>query len=336
MSTLPRAEWPGTYGPFPATPPRARGSARRTTTIDMLRPDGPDGLLHLRGRGRDLRTDDEGRATVVDAASLDATIDYAQARKVLSLRSTPREPALDELVGRRASSGFRKALDDLVPHRRGSVLYLVLDDVPVTSLISGNVLSLAGTRVDALGLNNTPPADVCAGWRAGGVMAMAVAETGRALNVLGPYAPPLADRVDPDSWHELEPLAPGSMRRARRIDVRPDDDRPDALVVDSCFRDLLVEEDSRESVVHEYTVTATFDRARHALTAIEALPRVLPGPECPLAASSATRVLGRSLDDIRAFVRDELTGTTTCTHLNDALRALGDLDALVRIVDGAH
>jgi Protein of unknown function (DUF2889) len=33
--------------------------------------------------------------------------------------------------------------------------------------------------------------------------------------------------------------------------------------------------------------------------------------------------------EIRAHVRDEFRGTSTCTHLNDALRSIGDLHALM-------
>jgi hypothetical protein len=35
------------------------------------------------------------------------------------------------------------------------------------------------------------------------------------------------------------------------------------------------------------------------------------------------------LGDLRAHVAASFTGTSTCTHLNDALRALGDLEALI-------
>ena len=38
-------------------------------------------------------------------------------------------------------------------------------------------------------------------------------------------------------------------------------------------------------------------------------------------------------DDIRELVRRDLTGTRTCTHLNDLLRSLGDVDRLVGFLD---
>jgi hypothetical protein len=36
---------------------------------------------------------------------------------------------------------------------------------------------------------------------------------------------------------------------------------------------------------------------------------------------------------VRQHVRDQFSGTSTCTHLNDALRSLGDLDRLVSLVE---
>ena len=36
-----------------------------------------------------------------------------------------------------------------------------------------------------------------------------------------------------------------------------------------------------------------------------------------------------TLSDMRGRIRGEFVGTTTCTHLNDTLRAIADLDALL-------
>ena len=37
--------------------------------------------------------------------------------------------------------------------------------------------------------------------------------------------------------------------------------------------------------------------------------------------------------ELRSHVRHEFRGVATCTHLNDALRALGDLWSLVDLLD---
>ena len=50
------------------TPARRPGSARRTSSIDMVWPDGYGTPLHLVGRARDLVTTPTGGAVVVDTA----------------------------------------------------------------------------------------------------------------------------------------------------------------------------------------------------------------------------------------------------------------------------
>ncbi len=66
---------------------------------------------------------------------------------------------------------------------------------------------------------------------------------------------------------------------------------------------------------------------------IDANAHVLPGPECVNAAASAARVVGVPLTELRSHVRTDFTGTSTCTHLNDALRGLGDVAPLASLLD---
>jgi hypothetical protein len=40
------------------------------------------------------------------------------------------------------------------------------------------------------------------------------------------------------------------------------------------------------------------------------------------------------LSELRERVRGEFVGTSTCTHLNDTLRAIADLDALLDLRAG--
>jgi hypothetical protein len=62
--------------------------------------------------------------------------------------------------------------------------------------------------------------------------------------------------------------------------------------------------------------------------------QVLPWQECPGAIGSAARVRGMTLSELRGRIRSEFVGTSTCTHLNDTLRAIGDLDALLDLRHG--
>ena len=316
----------GVHEPTEGTPARRPGSIRRTATTDMLRPDGPRGPLILVGRGRDLRTDASGAGSETATAAYRAEIDYLGGHVLRELVTEPRRPGLDGLVGERTASGFRSRIDRADPglHDEHDLLYLLLDDIPVTALISGQAM------VSWLKENTVPPplsrrpffpVDLCAGYVAGGTLITEVERSGRPPFVTGPEAPPLTGD-DPDAWHALPPLPPDSMRRRRRIDVSADGE------VDAFFRDSHVESDGTEYVIHEYTLTARIDTGTGLLASCEARPRVLPWVECPGAVASAGRVAGVPLDGLRRHVRETFTGISTCTHLNDMLRALADVPAL--------
>ncbi len=98
------------------------------------------------------------------------------------------------------------------------------------------------------------------------------------------------------------------------------------------LRDSYAEPDGTESGVHEYSLTATVDRRDLVVLTAEATPRVLPGPDCPAAAASAGWLVGHHVDELRDWVREQATGPATCTHLNDALRTLGDLGRLMSLM----
>jgi hypothetical protein len=234
--------------------------------------------------------------------------------------------AVDALLGGQVASGFRAVVAQHLPdlERRRTALFLLLDDLPVATLISGYAYQLdpeygPKIRVPA------PPRDLCAGW-AGGATMMAAIDAGEPLPLAtGPPAPVLTNG-DEWAWHELPALPPVSMRRCRLLDVW----YAGGLQVDAMFRDSWVGPDGIETVVHEYTTAALLDADNHTFVEIEASPRVLPWPECPAAAASAQRLLGTPADDLRARVRAEFIGTSTCTHLNDMLRSLADVPALAR------
>ena len=118
------------------------------------------------------------------------------------------------------------------------------------------------------------------------------------------------------------------MRRFRRLDLRP------AGEFDAHFRDSHVDGDGDETIVHEYTVEGSIDASTRTVTSVAANVRVLPWQECPGAIGSAARIQGMTLSEIRDRVRGEFVGTSTCTHLNDTLRAIADLDALLDLRAG--
>jgi hypothetical protein len=316
---------------------------RRTISVDILRPHGLDAELVLLGRGRDLLTAADGSTHVLDTAVVEATVDYADAQRVTEISSTPEISGLDQLVGRSASTGFRAAIDAAIADHDviGRPVYQLLDDLPVATLISGYAPQHARAQSGAWsdpaqrapmqktapeGLAMLQQADLCAGWKAGGTIMQGFAENNPPV-VTGPDAPSLDDGDDPLAWHDFPgPIPIHGMRRRRRIDVLPSSDGT-TWEVDAHFRDSYVD-DEGETVVHEYTLLATVDAARETVLAAVATPRVLPWFECPEAAASAGRLAGRTLTSLRAGVRAEFLGATTCTHLNDMLRGLADVGVL--------
>ena len=126
----------------PATSVRARtaGSVRRTSTIDTNWPSGLGGDQVLHCHARDLATDEDGHAHVLDEVSFTLGVDAAT-RRIETV--TGREPDVAEAVaGLTLGSGFRHALreraPDLVASR--SAAHLLLDDLPGAQLVSGYAL----------------------------------------------------------------------------------------------------------------------------------------------------------------------------------------------------
>jgi hypothetical protein len=316
----------GPRAPIALLPPRRPGSVRRTTTIDILRPDGLAGPLQLRGVGRDVRTRVGGALDRLAEARLDIEIDFLGGRVVRAIRSDPDDPGIAGLVGVRASSGFRRAATAAAPQHAvaGDLLHQLLDDVPGTSLISGYAVTALG-RHETLGAAQLNlRADICAGFQSGGAMLQILDRQGWVPMTVGPTVTDVV-RGDPDGWPPLATIEPGDMRRRRLLEVAPEGER---VVVFAWFRDTYRQPDGTETIVHEYHVDATVDTGSWRIADIAAVDHVLPWPECPQAASSAGRLVGAPIRSLREDVRVGFVGTTTCTHLNDQLRSLTDVPVL--------
>lgn len=327
---------PGPQRSLPATPARAPGSARRTTSLDMSRPDGPLGRVRTDVRGQDVRTDGAGRGRVVARVGL--TLDIDQRTGTIEA-VTPVEGvegaagALDTLVGASVRSGFGRRLADTFPAdaARRSLLYSALEDLGGGFLVAGyDLLRTGGIPADrALGeARARAQADVCVGWATGSPLLATLQVNGQSALPYGPAAP-VIEGDDPLGWHPMAPLATGTVRRRRRLDVAPGAAAGDALAVHSHFRDSYAapEDEGGEMVMHEYVVHAGVDgEGRLGRVAVE--PRVLPWRECPGAVASAQRLVGVPVAEVAARARRELIGPTTCTHLTSTLRCLADLVAL--------
>ena len=286
--------------------------------------------LPMRGMARDVRTPHgDGPPSVLDEATVDAEFDTG--RRLVALRSDPGADWTGALLGARAGGGFRRSLDEAVPAAEGhSLLRQVLDDMPAAALISGYGFMRLARRQGLAPESLTPPdildrmVDLCSGWRADGrAMASVAAGTGVPLQDCPPAPPAMS--ADPWAFHETGALAADAMRRRRCIEVARASEGTHSVW--AMFRDTVGEPGGGEAVLHEYTVTA--EVAGGVVTAIEAEPRVLPFPECPMAASEVGAVVGTAVPNLPTVVPERIAGIACCTHLNDLLRALGGLGGLL-------
>ena len=320
----------GIHEPAQGTPPRRPGSVRRTSSIDMIRDPGSLDPVYLLGRARDLSTARDGTATQIGGAQLRATVEMI-ARVIQHINIEPRVPGM-RLVGAPAMSGFRAAVDKAAPELRPprDLRYTLLDDVPVATLISGHALSASGALGEASRSGYLPVADQCAGFVSDGLL-MSSFEAGDPAVVTGPVAPDIDDSNDSLAWHDMPELPIHGMRRRRRLDVLSSDDSREVLI-DAMFRDTYVRADGNETIIHEYTLDASVAPDSMTILRASAMPRVLPWQECPGAVASATRIRGMKLADLHFRVRQELSGTSTCTHLNDLLRSIADAEAFIPLI----
>ena len=321
--------------PAIAPPARRPGSVRRTSTMLMFWPDGLGTDLHLKGRARDLLTPMEGDPVVLGHSDL--RVVTGRERDIRSIEADPAPAGLDRLVGCRAGNNLRSAIVRELPEERagGTPLYLLLDDLAGSTLISGFVFVRWLDHLPEMRERFTKAApnrqmvDICSGFQSG---SSALRSDGSVIHNQNTAHPgPLADPSDPLGWHELDEPPVPAMRRARRIDVW---DEGGTLGIDAMFRDSAWDPDGSEVVVHEYQLLGQADRATGVLLSVTAVPRVLPYAECPGAAPNASWMAGTDLRAMRTEVLERLRATDCCTHLNDGLRSLAEVPVLAAALPG--
>ena len=330
----------GPSDPRPPAPAPAPGSVRRTSSFDTFRTGDLLGPSVTEARARDLVVDADGTRRVHAEATVTVELD-GFAHNVAAIVAEPPLGGLDALVGHVIGAGFRKRLDGAVGlGGSGDLRYFLLDDLPGAILVSGYAL-LHADVVDGI-----PPeapehaveeylnlrADLCAGWARDGTMLRLIGEHHRSPVPLGPPAPPVTAPDDPGAFHPLADLPTQAMRRIRRVDVGGA--QGDVHAVDAFFRDTHHDVGGPETIVHEYSVELAVDAATRTVVEVVARPDVLPWVECPSALVSAQRLVGVPVADLQTFVRRELTGVSTCTHLNDVLRCLADVEHLLDLLPG--
>ena len=320
---------PIVLGPAHAAPPRALGSVRRTSTIDMRWPDGVGTDMTLLGRARDLLTPWDGsdaRVLAEDVVNARVSPD----RSILEISSVPARFGVAQLAGARGGGRLRGLLAEVVPDELalGTPLYLLLDDLAGATLVGGFAFSQwpelmpaawgseRGDRVAKRRMEG-----ICAGFTPGST-ALSPDGSSRFIHDIRPVESVL-DPADPLGWHELLDISEVSMRRSRRIDVTVGE----VIEVTSFFQDSATVPAGGRIAVHEYEVNATAS-LDGVLLSVQADPRVLPFVECPLAVLNVGQVVGVPLRELRLTVLQRLKGTAGCTHLNDVLRALAEVPVL--------
>ncbi|OBJ59705.1 DUF2889 domain-containing protein [Mycobacterium sp. 1423905.2] len=304
------------------TPPLVAGRRRRTSTIDTHPDEKRGAVVDL--RARDAAKSAAGSVEVLGEIRISA---HLSDQVIDGIQATPHVTGLDALRGSRVGPGFRTKVGTLLAEeaQRATLLHLLLDDWVGAALVSGYA-----TQYTAIisGTEEKLPAGVadritgiCAGFAPQASLIEYTREHDMIPTGRGPQAPPL------HGLHHVEPLRAQGMRRFRRLDMWPA--ATGFVGFDAHFRDSHMDDDLVETIVHEYTVTGTVDELTRTVKSVRAEVRVLPWQECPAAIGSAARIQGMPLAELRDRVRGEFVGTSTCTHLNDTLRAIADLDALL-------
>ena len=212
---------------------------RRTWNVDISFPEGLSGPTLADVRGRDLLTDANGASEIVDELHVSIEIDPTTAT-IVGLDSRQAYAALDVLVGICLRGGFGRQLAERLPHDATdhSLSFSALEGLGGAYLVSGYSHLRSGlipqTREIAEAAADIQ-ADVCIGWAREGSLIENIRIHGRTPIPIGPRAPDIA--VDAISWHEMSGLAPGTVRRRRRIDVFVAQEPADRMHVQQHFRD---------------------------------------------------------------------------------------------------
>jgi hypothetical protein len=311
-------------------PLRRPGSVRRTTSIESRWPNGSGREWELVGRARDVATPIDGGAPV-ELGRGGFTITASPRREIVAIRTEPRHPRDQELVGVRAGGASREAIGSVMDDIRHSPLFQLLDDFAGASLVAGWIWihwdpdwqsTMEKMTLDAKSDFKGPRMNICTGFAEGSsALDASLGKVGRTrTDVL-----PLENPADPAGWHAMEPPEGPVMRRARRIDLWREGA---SIVVDAGFQDSGNMPDGGRAAIHEYRIHAVIEAQTMVLQSLQAIPLILPFEECPGAAINALRMVGQRVDEFRQRVIETLPGTAGCTHLNDVLRALADVPEL--------
>jgi hypothetical protein len=320
--------------PMGRSPERRSGSVRRTSSIDTRWPSGLGRPTLMRGCARDLLTDWDGGMRVL--ALDDFEIVAAPDGEILAITTNRGNTGAQGLVGHRGGGRLRTAIAEHLPDELAQCtpLHLLLDDYTGAQMVSAGgwmpwdaqwmeTRKAAGVPLTAGRKGRMD--SVCIGFAPGSSALLPDGSANQRISSHVPV-PPLPAPDDPSGWHDLPGEIEVRHRRARRMDVWQDD----VVHIDASFQDSAMSPTGGSIGIHEYRVFATASPDHQVLLSLRATPHVLPYRECPAAVENIHRLLGTEIGTLRQQVRHVLPGTLGCTHLNDVLRMLADVPALVR------
>ena len=278
-----------------------------------------------------------------DPAELEAewiTLGMQPGAVAQTITASRRANELAALAGRRVGGPLRNGVAETMPEEpeNSTLLYRIIDD-----LAGGAFLAMAawqswlagGIRAfnQAIGqpsLMDMKMEGMCVSYRPG---SPALLPDGRqnedfAYRSIGPFA-----GVSPDAhaWHPLLTTDGPNEGRLRYMDVWRDEG---AVQVRFGFQDSsAMPGTALRRLFHEYTGRAVIDPETMVLKAIDMEFGSLPFTTCHAAAVTPQALVGQSVRDFRQAVIAVLPGITGCTHLNDSLRTLQDVPALVELLD---
>jgi hypothetical protein len=306
--------------------------ARRTESITLWWPAEESDAVTMECRGRDI-VSKYSSMKVVDEARVVACL--TDDRRVRSIETSPDRTGLAVSLCSANGRNWKSTLASLLPEDRdsGSLLFQLLDD-----LFSAHLLrnfprvwwtSDEATTNDYDVQRHMSRAGVCVGFRPDSTALTPEGPLGW-VDALRP-APPLERDDDPWGWHRLDDLPADSMRRVRRIDVRRVDG---AVKIDSWFQDSAGSSVHGRMILHEYSVELTVDPATERVEEVRAFPRVLPYSECSSGADGVHHLVGIPVRSLRSRAERTIPVLESCTHLNDAARALADVPVLMAALEG--
>jgi len=283
--------------------------------------------LHMVGRARDLLTTSDADPPVM-AAEDRFTARLTPGREIIEIDALPPREGVEKLAGAQAGRQLRTAIADSMPSEmeRGTPLYLLLDDIAGASLVCLWAWSqwlpdwdVSVSKGPGAAAQREKMRGVCIGFSSDSPVMLGGPED----RIEHPrMVAPLDNVADPLAWHSLPAQEGPAARRARRIDVRIEDEK---IVVEAHFQDSATRPDGQRMAVHEYLLHARVDCQTMLIEEIAADPRVLPFDYCPAAVLNVGRMVGTAVSSLRTTVVRDLARDQGCTHLNDMLRSLAEV-----------